>query len=131
MVSLMSTTPIVRAFCDRIWNAGDLEAAWVLLAPDFQFRGSLGSELRGIPPFLEYVRSVRDALAGYRCDILDCLSKGDRAFARMHFSGRHVGEATGPRDDRSRGMPPRCFSGRTPLSRACGFLAIWLRSMRP
>ena len=73
----MSTARVVGAFYDRIWNDGDLEAAWVLLKPDFRFRGSLGAELRGIPPLLEYVRSVRDALADYRCDILDCVSECD------------------------------------------------------
>jgi len=87
----MSTTPLVQAFYDRIWNDGDLEAAWVILTPDFQFRGSLGSELRGIPSFLEYVRSVRTPLADYRCNILDCVSERDRAFAKMQFHGRHVG----------------------------------------
>jgi len=82
---------LVHAFYRRIWNDGDLAAASEILAPDFRFRGSLGAELVGIPSFLEYVRSVRTALEDYRCDVLVCVTEGDRAFAKMRFSGRHVG----------------------------------------
>ena len=41
---------MVRAFYDRIWNAGDTGAADELLAEDFRFRGSLGPEMRGRGP---------------------------------------------------------------------------------
>ena len=86
----MSTPALVQAFYERIWNDGDLEAAHDLLADDFLFRGSLGPELKGRESFLDYVRSVRAALAGYRCEILTCVAEGDEAFAKMKFSGRHV-----------------------------------------
>lgn len=87
----MSTPNLVEAFYQRIWNAGDLGAASDLLTGDFSFRGSLGAELWGRDAFSGYVRSVREALAEYRCDILECVSEGDQAFAQMLFSGRHVG----------------------------------------
>jgi predicted ester cyclase len=86
----VSTPPLVRAFYERIWNAGDLDAAEGLLAPGLSFRGSLGAELRGRDAFLDYVRSVRSALSGYHCEIVDCVAEMDRAFARMQFSGRHA-----------------------------------------
>jgi len=91
----MSTPPVVTAFYERIWNAGDLAGVSELLAPDLAFRGSLGAELRGRDAFREYVTSTRAALAGYRCEILDCVSEGDRAFAKLRFSGRHVGALRG------------------------------------
>jgi len=87
----MTTLKMVQQFYDRIWNAGDTAAAVDLLAEDFSFRGSLGPEMRGREPFCEYVRSVRGALQGYRCDILDCVIEGAKAFAKMRFSGIHVG----------------------------------------
>jgi len=34
---------------------------------------------------------VRAALADYRCEILECVAEGNQAFAKMRFSGRHVG----------------------------------------
>ncbi len=94
----MSTPGLVGAFYERIWNAGELAAAAELLTPDFSFRGSLGDELRGEAPFLDYVRAVRGALADYRCEILECVAEDDQAFARMRFSGTHVASF--------RGFPP-------------------------
>jgi predicted ester cyclase len=82
---------LVLAFYDRLWNRGELSASPEILAGSFVFRGSLGAELRGRDAFLGYVRSVRGALAEYRCDILACVAEGDRAFAKMRLGGRHVG----------------------------------------
>ncbi|HEY7305830.1 MAG TPA: ester cyclase [Bryobacteraceae bacterium] len=86
----MSVPSLVQRFYDRIWNAGDLTAISDLVTDDFLFRGSLGSELRGQEAFKAYVHSVRSALAGYRCEILECVSEGSRAFAKMRFSGTQV-----------------------------------------
>ena len=86
----MSVPNLVQAFYERIWNSGDLAAASDLLSEDFIFRGSLGNELRGRDAFLQYVRSVRGALANYNCEILDCVTEGNKAFAKMRFSGDHV-----------------------------------------
>ena len=54
--------------------------------------------MRGRSAFEDYVRSIRARLGGYRCQILDCVSEGDRAFCRMKFSGEHVAAF--------RGFPP-------------------------
>jgi predicted ester cyclase len=86
----MSTPNLVKAFYERIWNLGEVEAASELLDPNFSFRGSLGNQMRGIGEFQSYVRSVREPLAEYHCEILTCLAEGDQAFAKMRFSGRHV-----------------------------------------
>ena len=86
----MSTPRLVEEFYQRIWNEGHLDAAWQLLAADFSFRGSLGNEMRGREEFMNYVRSVRGALAGYQCEVLSCVSEGNQAFAKMRFSGRHI-----------------------------------------
>jgi len=94
----VSTPDQVAAFYDSIWNRGDLEAASELLTDAFVFRGSLGAELQGREAFLGYVRAVRFALADYHCEILACVAEGDRAFAQMRFSGRHV--------ELFRGFPP-------------------------
>jgi len=91
----MSAPKLVQDFYQRIWNAGELGAIAELLAEGFVFRGSLGNEMRGRADFADYVRSVRGSLSNYRCDILDCVCEGDRAFARMRFSGLHTGEFRG------------------------------------
>jgi predicted ester cyclase len=85
----MSIHPLVEAFYGRIWNSGD-EHVEDLLARDFSFRGSLGTQTTGRLGFLDYVRSVRGSLAGYQCTILACVTEPPHAFARMRFSGTHV-----------------------------------------
>ena len=91
----MSVPNLVSAFYERIWNDGDLDAAKELLIEDFVFRGSLGSERRGVTEFCEYVQLVRNALSDYRCAILECVAENERAFARMRFSGVHSREFRG------------------------------------
>lgn len=91
----MSVPRVVEAFYERIWNVGDLEAVSELLAEDFSFRGSLGVERQGREAFKDYVCSVRNALTNYRCDILECVTEGKQAFARVRFSGTHVAEFRG------------------------------------
>jgi hypothetical protein len=46
---------LIERFYGDIWNRQDFDAADELLAADFHFRGSLGSETVGIPAFLAYV----------------------------------------------------------------------------
>jgi predicted ester cyclase len=91
----MSIPRVVEAFYSRIWNDGDLSAASVLLSEEFLFRGSLGTEMRGPNAFTDYVRSVRGAFADYHCEILDCVTEGQKAFAKMRFSGIHMGPFRG------------------------------------
>jgi predicted ester cyclase len=91
----MSTNPLVVDFYHRVWNSGDEAAVSALLSAEFVFRGSLGVELKGRTAFWGYVCGVRTALAGYRCDILDCVSEGQNAFAKMRFSGTHVSDFRG------------------------------------
>jgi predicted ester cyclase len=86
---------LVASFYEDIWNRGDLSAIPTLLREDFKFRGSLGAERKGHAGFAAYVNAVRGALRDYRCDILDLVAEGPRAFARMRFSGVHAGELLG------------------------------------
>ena len=66
----MSTPNLVASFYERIWNAGDYSAVEELLAEDFAFRGSSGSEMRGRNAFADYARSVRGSLSNFLCQIL-------------------------------------------------------------
>ena len=86
----MSIPKLIEDFYGRIWNSGDVDAVSEILAENVQFRGSLGVDLQGREAFLEYVRYVRGSLADYRCEVLECVSEGRQAFAKMRFSGVHV-----------------------------------------
>ena len=86
---------LVELFYADIWNRQDFAAAEEILAPDFRFRGSLGTETVGIPEFLDYVQSVHAALANYRCIIEELVIDDSAAAARMTFSGIHRGSLFG------------------------------------
>jgi steroid delta-isomerase-like uncharacterized protein len=93
--SIVNVKDLVASFYADIWNRGDLSFVPKLLRDDFTFRGSLGTERKGHAGFAEYVSMVRGALDDYRCEILDLVTDDLRAFARMRFSGVHVGEFLG------------------------------------
>jgi steroid delta-isomerase-like uncharacterized protein len=80
---------LVRRFYHEIWNRPDLSAIPEILAPRVTFRGSLGVRRVGHGEFADYVREVTGALGDYRCDIEDLVTEGEKAVARMTFSGVH------------------------------------------
>ena len=86
---------LVRRFYECVWNKADELAANAVLSPQITFRGSLGTSEKGIEGFLHYMRSIHNALGGYRCTILDLIPVHDRAAARMQFEGTHRGEFMG------------------------------------
>lgn len=86
---------VVESFYADIWNRHDKSKIPVLLGEKFTFRGSLGQAKVGHEGFGSYVDFVHAALANYRCEILDLVVEGSKAFARMHFSGIHRGEFFG------------------------------------
>ena len=86
---------LVERFYREVWNHRLEAVAHDILVPDFSFRGSLGEERKGVEAFLDYARSVHEALQDYRCTINEIVVEGERAAARMNFSGIHVGEFYG------------------------------------
>lgn len=87
----MATHPLVSSFYDRVWNAGDRAALDELVTDDFRFQGSLGPAIVGRDAFWQIVTMVRTALSGYHCETEACVSEETQAFAKMRFSGTHVG----------------------------------------
>jgi steroid delta-isomerase-like uncharacterized protein len=88
---LPDSRTLVECFYARVWNCADEGVAREILHPEFAFRGSLGPERHGHDEFLDYLRSIHKALAGYRCTIDDLIATESRAAARMTFSGTHRG----------------------------------------
>ena len=95
-----SPRKLVERFYHDVWNQADETVAREILHPEFRFRASLGPERRGPDGFIDYMRSIHAALAGYTCIIEDLMVTDTRAAARMLFKGRHQArffdvEATG------------------------------------
>ncbi|MXZ61311.1 MAG: ester cyclase [Acidobacteria bacterium] len=91
----MSPHQLVEAFYFEVWNRADEDRAREILADSFRFRGSLGVERVGPDGFIAYMRDVHRALGDYRCIIDELVTDGDRAAARMRFTGKHRAEFLG------------------------------------
>ena len=91
----MSPRALVEAFYLEVWNQADEDRAREILAESFRFRGSLGAERVGPDGFLANMRDVHRALGDYRCIIDGLVTDGDRAAARMRFTGTHRAEFLG------------------------------------
>lgn len=91
----MNTRELVEAFYLEVWNQADETRAREILADSFRFRGSLGAERTGPEGFIAYLGDVHRALADYRCIIEDLVTDGNRAAARLRFTGRHRDEFLG------------------------------------
>lgn len=86
---------LVRRFYAEVWNRWDDAAVDELLAGRFSFRGSLGDEVRGRDGFRGYRDRIRAAFPDFHNEIVDLVATGDRAAARLRYSGHHRGEVLG------------------------------------
>jgi predicted ester cyclase len=82
---------LVERFYHDVWNKADATVVREILHPDLRFRASLGPVRTGPEGFIEYMRSIHDALADYKCTIDDLIETDVRAVARMRFRGLHRG----------------------------------------
>lgn len=91
----MAVRELVRIFYEQFWNEVDLDLADEILHPEVTFRGSVGVGARGRHQVCDYVLMVTGALSGYRCDVESLIADGERAAAKVRFSGVHMGEFLG------------------------------------
>lgn len=93
----MATPPsrLIERFYHDVWNEANETVAREILHPAFRFRASLGPEKSGPEGFIEYMRLIHTALGGYTCAIVDIIEQGERAAARMRFTGVHRGTLFG------------------------------------
>lgn len=81
---------MVHRLYEEIWNEQRLDVVHGVLAPNVNFRGSLGSTRTGRDEFCEYVREVTIALDNYHCTIESLVVDNNTAAARLTFSGIHL-----------------------------------------
>ncbi|WP_160148940.1 ester cyclase [Amycolatopsis alkalitolerans] len=89
------TRELVRRFYADAWNRWDDLVPERILAADFVFRGSLGDEVRGREGWRSYRDRMRAAIPDFHNEIVDVVVDGDRAAARLRYSGHHHGELLG------------------------------------
>jgi steroid delta-isomerase-like uncharacterized protein len=95
---------LVARFYEDVWNRWDDAALDAILAPDFEFRGSLGDQAQGRDGFRAFRDTVRAAAPDWRNEVVDLLVTPGRAAVRLRCTGHHRGVLLG--------MPPtgRAFS---------------------
>src|SRR6516162_5544654 len=103
---------LVERFYYDLWNTGDETLAWEILHPAFRFRTSLGPEKIGPGGFIEYMRLIRTALAGYRCTIQEMLESRECVSSPPPFRGSPSGHVLWHSTDR----PGGCVVGGSLLS---------------
>ena len=86
---------LVRRFYDDAWNRWDDSVVDTLLDSDFEFRGSLGNEVRGRDGWRAYRDLVRQAAPDFHNEIVDLVTAPGQAAARLVCSGHHHGELLG------------------------------------
>lgn len=86
---------LVPRFYERLWNAWDDSAVEGTLAAGFTFRGSLGQRTSGRDGWRAYRDLIRRGAPDFHNEVVDLVVSGDRAAARLRYSGTHRGPLLG------------------------------------
>jgi steroid delta-isomerase-like uncharacterized protein len=85
----------VTVFYERLWNAWDDTAVSAVLANEFRFRGSLGTETSGVEEWRAYRDMIRMGSNDFQNEIVDLVVSRDEAAARLLYSGTYSEEMLG------------------------------------
>lgn len=86
---------LVADFYGRAWNRWDDRIVEEILALDFAFRGSLGDAVHGRDGWRDYRDVVRAAVPEFHNEVVDLVVEGDRAAARLRYTGHQQGTLLG------------------------------------
>jgi steroid delta-isomerase-like uncharacterized protein len=86
---------LVHRFYDDLWNAWDDDAVEATLHAELRFRGSLGQETIGLDTWRAYRDDVRRGSSDFHNEVVDLVAAGQRAAARLVWSGTHDGMLLG------------------------------------
>lgn len=86
---------LIERFYKEIWEKKDFSPLSDLLHKDLDFKGSLGSQHSGLESFKSYVELIHYALDDYQCIIKETVIQPEKAFAKMQFKGKHIGNLLG------------------------------------
>lgn len=86
---------IIRRYYEDIWNQANKALIPELVHENVTFKGSLGHNQHGCHSLSVYMDFIHQALGDYHSRILDMVAEGDKVYARMRYSGIHLGELFG------------------------------------
>lgn len=82
---------VVERFYNVMWNCWDEDEMRAILDPEVDFHGSIGLHVTGHNGFAGYMRTIREAFQDFHNRIDDLVVTGDRAVARLTYTGTHDG----------------------------------------
>lgn len=94
-LGVSEVTTLVHRFYADLWNRWDDAAVDEVLAEGFAFRGSLGTSTTGRDGWRAYRDGIRSGSADFTNEIIDLVTSGDRAAARLRYTGTHTGPLAG------------------------------------
>jgi predicted ester cyclase len=86
---------LVERFYGQLWNNWNDSAVEDMLSPGFTFRGSLGQQTLGPDGWRSYRDLVRAGSADFHNEIIELVCDGQRAAARLRYTGTHTGALLG------------------------------------
>jgi steroid delta-isomerase-like uncharacterized protein len=86
---------LVRRYYSEVWNAWSAPALEELISSDIVFHGSIGTVVKGIAQFKQYVNRIRSAFPDFHNHIEELIAEGDKVAARLTYTGTHRGELFG------------------------------------
>lgn len=95
MCVVASVSDLMERFYRELWNRWNDAAVEDTLSPGFIFRGSLGQETAGRQGWRQYRDLVRAGSADFHNEIVELVCDGQRAAARLMYTGTHTGVLLG------------------------------------
>ena len=86
---------LVMRFYDVMWNEWDDAAVDATLGPEVTFRGSLGQRTIGRDGWRDYRDQIRLSAPDFHNEVVDLVTDGHRAAARLKFTGTQLGPMLG------------------------------------
>ena len=93
---------LIHRYYADLWNRWDDAVVDEIIAPNIQFRGSLGVTVSGRDGFRGYLAQVRAAFPDFHNQVDELLAEGEGVMARLTYSGTHLGELYGAAPTRNR-----------------------------
>ena len=94
-MSANANKALVHRFYAEVWNSWDEAAAREILTEDIEFRGSIGLSKSGHAGFIDYMGVIRRAFPDFQNAVEEVIAEGDRAAARLTYTGTHRGPLLG------------------------------------
>ena len=86
---------LIRRYYAELWNAWSVTALEELISPNIVFRGSIGTAVKGIEEFKQYVSKIRAAFPDFHNHIEELIGEGEKVVAHLRYTGTHRGELFG------------------------------------